>query len=247
MQSSLPNISISIVSHLQAGLVAELFNDLKMQHSSQNIQIILTLNISEKLSFNIDDYEFPVQVINNQYPKGFGANHNQAFEYCNTPYFCVLNPDIRLQDNPFPLLIDELNKHSSALIAPKVVNPEGAVEDSVRKFPTPLSILKKILQKKRSADYPTNHIIFNPDWVGGMFMLFRSEAFKQIGGFDQRYFLYYEDVDICRTLHQSKNGIIYTPNTSVIHAARRTSHKNLRYLILHLTSMLRFFIKWQFK
>lgn len=239
-------VSISIVSHLQERLVDELLNDL-MRHCDQSIKVILTLNLSESLSFKTDYYPFPIQVINNEYPKGYGANHNQAFKHCDTPYFCVLNPDIRLPDNPFPLLINELNKRTSALIAPKVINPEGVVEDSVRKFPTPLSIIKKILLKKRSADYPTDQVIVNPDWVGGMFMLFRSEVFKQIGGFDQRYFLYYEDVDICRTVHQSGNSIIYTPNTSVIHAARRTSHKNIRYLILHLTSMLKFFIKWQFK
>lgn len=246
MRSTLPNLTLSIVSHQQIDLIKELLNDLE-SNSIRNIRVILTLNMFETLPFQTSSYSFPIQIIYNKIPKGFGANHNQAFENCNTPYFCVLNPDIRLQDNPFLQLIDELNKQSSALIAPKVSNPEGAVEDSVRKFPTPLSILKKIVQKNRSADYPTNHVIVNPDWVGGMFMLFRSEAFKQIGGFDQRYFLYYEDVDICRTLHQTGNSIIYTPNTSVIHAARRTSHKKLRYLILHLTSMLRFFIKWQFK
>lgn len=246
MATGTANISVSIVSHQQIDLVIELLNDLK-KCAHDNINVILTLNLSDELGLNINDYSFPIKIIKNINPKGFGANHNQAFECCNTPYFCVLNPDIRLQNNPFPLLIDELNKYSSALIAPKVVNPQGVVEDSVRKFPTPLSILKKIVQKNLSADYPTNHVIVNPDWVGGMFMLFRSEAFKQIGGFDQRYFLYYEDVDICRTLHQSENVIIYTPNTSVIHAARRTSHKKVRYLILHLTSMLRFFIKWQFK
>lgn len=246
MSSEKVKISISIVSHLQEGLVAELLNDL-MTHCDQSIQVILTLNLSESLSFKTDDYPFPIQIINNQHPKGFGTNHNQAFKHCDTPYFCVLNPDIRLPNNAFKRLIAELEQHKASLIAPKVINPEGKVEDSVRKYPTPLSIIKKILLKKRSADYPTDQVIVNPDWVGGMFMLFRSEVFKQIGSFDQRYFLYYEDVDICRTVHQSGNSIIYTPNTSVIHAARRTSHKNIRYLILHLTSMLKFFIKWQFK
>lgn len=246
MGSESAKISISIVSHLQESLVRELLNDL-MRHCEQNIKIILTLNISESLSFITEDYPFPIQIIINQYTKGFGANHNQAFKYCDTPYLCVLNPDIRLREDPFKRLLAELEEHSAGLIAPKVINTLGIVEDSVRRFPTPLSILKKLLFKKSSADYATDTIIFNPDWVGGMFMLFRSDAFKQIGGFDERYFLYYEDVDICRTLHQSGKSIIYTPNTTVMHEARRTSHKNIRYLFLHLSSMLRFFMKWLFR
>lgn len=243
MDSESVKISISIVSHLQESLVRELLNDL-MRHCEQNIRIILTLNLSETLSFMTDDYPFPIRIINNQYPKGFGANHNQAFKCCDTPYFCVLNPDIRLREDPFKRLLTELEEHSAVLIAPKVINSLGSIEDSVRTFPTPLSILKKLLVKKFSADYATDKIIVNPDWVGGMFMLFRTDAFRQIGGFDERYFLYYEDVDICRTLHQNGENIIYTPNTAVIHEARRTSHKSVRYLLLHLSSMLRFFIKW---
>lgn len=246
MTVNINNVTVSVVSHNQLGLVKTLLDDLAIFETNE-VKVLLTLNLNEPLTIDIKSYPFFIIIIHNNKPKGFGANHNQAFKHCDTPYFCVLNPDIRLPDNPFPLLINELNKRTSALVAPKVINPEGDVEDSVRKFPTPLSIIKKILLKKRSADYPTDQVIVNPDWVGGMFMLFRSEVFKKIGGFDQRYFLYYEDVDICRTVHQSGNGIIYTPNTSVIHAARRTSHKNIRYLILHLTSMLKFFIKWQFK
>lgn len=246
MHSPFAKLTLSIVSHLQIHLVKNLLDDLE-QNRSGIVKVILTLNLPETLAFEISSYSFLIHIISNKHPKGFGANHNQAFEFCDTPYFCVLNPDIRLPDNPFPLLLDELDKRKSALIAPKVVNPDGVVEDSVRTFPTPLSILKKLLFKKFSADYATDKIIVNPDWVGGMFMLFRSNGFKQIGGFDERYFLYYEDVDICRTLHQTGHSIIYTPNTSVIHAARRTSHKNFRYLILHLTSMLRFFVKWQFR
>jgi GT2 family glycosyltransferase len=236
-------LTISIVSHLQIDLVFELLNDVE-KYSYENINVILTLNLSEELGFQLSGYSFPIKIIKNVNPKGFGANHNQAFKYCDTPYFCVLNPDIRLREDPFKRLLAELEEHSAGLIAPKVINSLGSIEDSVRTFPTPLSILKKLLFKKFSADYATDKIIVNPDWVGGMFMLFRSDAFRQIGGFDERYFLYYEDVDISRTLHQNGKNIIYTPNTAVIHEARRTSHKSIRYLLLHLSSMLRFFIKW---
>jgi len=243
MQNTSSILTISIISHQQIYLVKNLLNDL--EHISNSIiKVILTLNSPETLAFEISSFSFPIHIISNTHPKGFGANHNQAFKCCDTPYFCVLNPDIRLREDPFKRLLAELEEHSAGLIAPKVINSLGSIEDSVRTFPTPLSILKKLLFKKFSADYVTDKIIVNPDWVGGMFMLFRSDAFRQIGGFDERYFLYYEDVDICRTLHQTSKNIIYTPNTAVIHEARRSSHKSIRYLLLHLSSMLRFFIKW---
>jgi N-acetylglucosaminyl-diphospho-decaprenol L-rhamnosyltransferase len=236
------SVTLSVVSHQQQQLVGELLDDLE-KYFKDDISVILTLNVDEALTFKTSDYTFPIHIIHNASPKGFGANHNQAFTFCDTPYFCVINPDIRLLTSPFGILISELEKHSAALIAPKVINPDNVIEDSVRKFPTPLSILKKIVFRKQTPDYPTDKNIINPDWVGGMFMLFKSEQFKSIGGFDERYFLYYEDVDICKSLHKANQNIVYTPNASVIHAARRTSHKKLSYLILHIKSMLKFFLK----
>ncbi|MDO8961594.1 MAG: glycosyltransferase family 2 protein [Methylophilus sp.] len=237
------SVTLSVVSHLQQQLVGELLDDLE-KYAKDDISVTLTLNVDEALTFKTLDYTFPIHIIRNAHPKGFGANHNQAFTFCDTPYFCIINPDIRLLTSPFSILISELEKHSAALIGPKVINPEGGVEDSVRKFPTPLSILKKIAYTRKIPDYPTDSTIINPDWVGGMFMLFKSEKFKAIGGFDERYFLYYEDVDICRSLHEVEHSIIYSPNTSVIHEARRSSHKSIKYLKWHLKSMLLFFIKW---
>jgi GT2 family glycosyltransferase len=243
MTVNINNVTVSVVSHHQLGLVKALLDDLAI-FATNEVEVVLTLNLNEQLTIDIKSYPFLIKIIRNNKAKGFGANHNQAFTFCDTPYFCIINPDIRLLTSPFSILISELEKHSAALIAPKVINPEGGVEDSVRKFPTPFSILKKIVFRKQKADYPTDNIIINPDWVGGMFMLFKSEKFNAIGGFDERYFLYYEDVDICRSLHEIGNSIIYSPSTFVIHEARRSSHKSIKYLKWHLKSMLLFFIKW---
>lgn len=235
-------ITLSIVSHLQQDLVKALLDDLE-KFCSDDVNVILTLNKQETLAYSLDDYSFPIHVIKNTNPKGFGANHNYAFNFCNSLYYCVINPDIRLSSNPFLILISEINQYDAALIAPMVCSPDGYIEDSVRKFPTPISILKKMVNKNILPDYSVSKVIVNPDWVGGMFMLFKTDEFKSIGGFDEKYFLYYEDVDICMSLHGSGNSIVYSPSTSVIHAARRSSHKNIRYLKWHVKSMLRFFTK----
>ncbi len=233
-------ITLSVISHKQQHLVKELLNDLEA-YACHTIQVDLTLNLPEVLTFEVADYSFPIHIIRNQQAKGFGANHNQAFGLCDTPYFCVINPDIRLVENPFIRLIAALNEYSAALIAPKVRNPEGGVEDSVRKFPTPFSVIKKVLSRQKKSDYSTDNVIINPDWVAGMFMLFKSKQYRLIGGFDERYFLYYEDVDICKTLKKAKQDIVFCPNVTVIHQARRSSHKKLTYLVWHVKSMLRFF------
>lgn len=123
-----------------------------------------------------------------------------------------------------------------------VVDESGAVEDSARSFPSPLKIISKAFGGGKGSDYVIeNHNIF-PDWVGGMFMLFRCEVFEHVKGFDQRYFLYYEDVDLCARLRQLNYEVVLCPKVRVIHHARRSSHRSVKYLRWHLASMLRFFV-----
>lgn len=86
-----------------------------------------------------------------------------------------------------------------------------------------------------------------PDWVGGMFMLFRNEVFRAAGGFDARYFLYYEDVDLCARLTLQNLAVVLCPQVKVIHEARRSSHRSLKYAMWHLRSMGRFFLSKQYK
>ena len=237
-----PEVSISIVSHGQAALVADLLADLQ-QHCATAIEAILTLNIPEDLPFRPDDFAFPVRVIENSKVQGFGANHNGAFRHAGADYFCVLNPDIRIERDPFPELITVFQDASIAVAAPMVVSPSGTVEDSARRFPTPLSIISKLWSRAPRLDYQPGSSPAFPDWVAGMFMLFRSAAFREAGGFDERYYLYYEDVDLCWRLRRARLQVVQLPSARVIHAAQRASHRNLRYLRWHVTSMVRFFLK----
>lgn len=204
-------------------------------------QIVVTVNLVETLQLPIDDRVF---VIANPQPKGFGANHNAAFKLCQKPYFCVLNPDIELIENPFPVLLTEMEQKGCALGAPMVIAPDGQIEDSVRYFPTLASLIRKLFgdtdgQYTITPGQPS----LSPEWVAGMFMLFRSEDYLRLGGFDEGYFLYYEDVDICARLWQSGCRLIVCPQIQVIHDARRASHRSLRHLRWHVASLLRYFAK----
>lgn len=234
-------VTISVVSHRQGALVKKLFDDLTALNIP-NVRVILTINVPEALPFTEnDDFAFQLQFIHNEKQKGFGANHNLAFKHCVTPFFCVLNPDIRLTENPFPALIDECSKPEVGIVAPLIVNELGEREDSARRFPTIASLLRKACSKVIKQDYQLSSSVISPDWVAGMFILFRSDAYRAVGGFDNRYFLYYEDVDICRRFRRRHWDIRLVPAVGVVHAARRQSHRNLRYALWHLRSMWRFF------
>jgi len=242
MVISVSKLSISIVSHLQGTMVKALLQDLDRFCRGYPLEVILTLNLPELLEFDLSGFHFPVVLQRNSIPKGFGANHNQAFGMASGDLFCVLNPDIRVSADPFPSLIACLSDPTVGVIAPLVLSAEGAVEDSARRFPTPLKILCKALGGCKGIDYPiTSHELL-PDWVGGMFLLFRRTVYQQMGGFDQRYFLYYEDVDLCARLFLSGYKVVLSPRAQVAHHAQRASRRRVQYFLWHLQSMIRFFL-----
>ena len=235
-------ITVSIVSHGDRLLLEKVLVDLSRMSEVESV--VLTLNIPEP------DPKIPAEllgrviIIRNPVPKGFSANHNAAFRYCHTPYFCVMNPDVRLNDNPFSALVNAMKISKKAMAAPLVMNSHNEREDSIRFFPTPWGLLHKaITGNKGTYKIQINDEAFYPHWVAGMFMLFDSSVFDELEGFDDSYFLYYEDVDICVRLWKKGFGVVVCPKVSVIHDAQRTSHKSLKYLRWHFVSMVRFFIK----
>lgn len=236
-----PSVSISIVSHGQGSLVADLLQDLQ-SHCATPHEVILTLNVPETLPFDPSQYGFPVVVIRNDHVKGFAANHNAAFSVAREEFYCVLNPDIRLSLDPFPPLLEQISNPKIGVVAPLILNPAGGIEDSARRFPTPLGIARKVLFKPAASDYAIEDAVVFPDWVAGMFMLFKSTLFRTMGGFDERYFLYYEDVELCWRLRNNGYAVALTPLAHAVHAARRASHRDWRHLRWHVASMVRFFV-----
>lgn len=239
----LPRISISIVSHNQSALVEELLADIDRQCKEGEVEVILTLNLPEDLSFSKNGYTFPLKIIRNDHPLGFGENHNQALNLATGDFFCVLNPDIRIHENVFEPLIEALLKNSHiGLIAPRIINEAGKQEDSARRFPTPWEIVGKFFGKaSRRSELSSLPVIFS-DWVAGMFMLIPASVFREAGGFNTKYFLYYEDVDLCARLRLFGYEIALCQIATAVHKAQRTSHRNVKYLRWHVTSMLRFFM-----
>ena len=245
-------LSISVVSHGQWALVKSLLTDIFQYCASSDwgIEILLTLNIPESVSpVQIQTYcckvrGSDIKIIQNMRPQGFGANHNSAFVQSTGDWFCVVNPDIRLKANPFDSLLNEA-RPGVGLLAPGVLNPQNSWEDSARKFPTIGGLIHKltakICKKPLATDYPMGREPFSPDWVAGMFLLMPRQVFAECGGFDTRYFLYYEDVDLCARLWLGGKKVVLCPRVTVIHAAQRSSHRNLKYSQWHLCSLVRYF------
>ncbi len=194
--------------------------------------IVYTRNIAEPDLPAVDLGPIRLEIIANSEPKGFGANHNAAFERCVEPYFCVCNPDILLPADPFPLLVQSFENAKVGLVAPRVVTPAGSIENTARRLYTPVELLA---QKLRPSNQGAS-----ADWLAGMFLLFRSQAFRAVGGFDPRYFLYIEDVDICTRLRVSGWELLQDARSEVIHDARKQSHRSLRYTRWHIAGMLRY-------
>ena len=240
------HLVISVVSHKQAHLVAELLSDIAAFCNPSTMMVLVTINIEETIPFKETEFPFELVIIRNPSPKGFGANHNAAFSKIKCDFFCVLNPDIRLTIDPFSPLLAELEKANTGLVAPLIVDPFGKVEDSARRAITPLSIARRILKLDKGTDYILNGLPISPDWVAGMFMLFRSHAFSDVKGFDEGFYMYCEDADLCIRLSQVGYRISLIPTIAVIHNAQRSSHTTLMHLKWHISSLLKFFIQQWF-
>jgi N-acetylglucosaminyl-diphospho-decaprenol L-rhamnosyltransferase len=236
---------ISLVSHGQGQLLKALLDDL-LPLIVLGADVVVTLNIPESEDF-LDEFDAKIKIIRNFSPKGFGSNHNQAFRLAKSKckWFAVINPDIRCDASIFSILISTLTDSSIGISVPRVINPQGTIEDSVRKFPTIPRIfnriVKRLLGKILDPDYDIKvDINYSVDWAGGMFMIFSVDSYSLVDGFDERYFMYLEDADICRRLRDHHKLINLVPTVRVVHDARRASSKNLMHLKWHLRSMMRF-------
>lgn len=223
-------------------MLQRLLRDIAAKPGLAQAQVIVTLNLAGEVfdpgAFN----PLQIQVVRNAAPRGFGANHNAAFRLCDTTWFAVLNPDLRLPSNPFPDLF-RLVAHSPeiAVVAPVVLGSDGRPEDSVRTNLTPTSLLSRRLPARRkpmTVEAPAQ--LGRPFyWLAGMFLLIRADKFRAVDGFDERFFMYCEDYDLCARVYVSGGALAVARDTIVIHDAQRKSHRSLRHLRWHLASLLR--------
>jgi len=240
---SLVNITVSIVSHGHGAAVRSVLEQLAARHEPCLRRVIVTFNVGDarhQAGLLGATWPFELIMLNNPAPLGFGANHNQAFavdgRQGGSELFAVLNPDVRLRDNPWGRLVAALEHAPAAgLVYPRQVDAQGRQQDHERLVPTPGRLLRRYLLRR------THELAFGqqPDWVNAAFLVLRRSTYEQIGGFDERFHMYGEDVDLCLRLQLAGWGLLRVPAVVIEHAGQRASRRLGRHMGWHVRSLWR--------
>lgn len=187
--------------------------------------------------------------------RGFGAGHNLAIREIRdgNDYHLVMNADVCWDGDIIATLLEYMYRHADVgIIAPKVFYPDADLQYSCRMLPTPVDLFAKRflpgkLVKRRMDRYLLAHHDhdkeLNCPYLLGSFLLFRVEALRDCGIFDERFFMYPEDIDITRRIHE-KWKTIYYPSVSIVHEHAAASRKSMKMLWIHLSNMVKYFNKW---
>jgi GT2 family glycosyltransferase len=188
---------------------------------------------------------------------GFGSAHNIAIANsiaADTPYHLVLNPDTHFSGNVIRTLVAYLEKHRDVgLIMPDIRYPDGGQQHLCKLLPTPLDlVMRRFLPKLyiysgRLARYELHESgydkLMNVPALSGCFMLMRTAVLREVGGFDERFFMYLEDVDLSRRIKRIA-GTVYFPYVSITHEYVKGSYRNWKLTAYHVCSAILYFNKW---
>ena len=225
-------ILISIVSHNQQALCARLLRSIDnfAQCKMHELTIVVTENtLTEN---DVKSERFCTYSICNLRPKGFGANHNAAFERFESDILLIVNPDIILNENvDLDLMVEQLFTNRIDISSPQIIGVSGAVEDYKRANLTFMNLLKRKFLKKKMETF---------DWLAGMFLIVNSTSFRKLQGFDTDFFMYVEDCDLSMRARKAGMTIKDLRGFSVVHDARRASTKSFKHFKWHITSLLRY-------
>jgi hypothetical protein len=214
---------------------------------------------TEELS-TLLSFDSRIKHIFNNSNLGYGKAHNIAIKKSieeQIPYHLVLNPDIYFENNVIEKLYKFMeNNPDVGLIMPNVLYPDGKVQHLCKLLPTPFDLigrrflaptpLKKYVEKKNEIyelRFTGYDKIMNVPCLSGCFMFFRVEALKNIGLFDERFFMYLEDTDLSRRMHAKYKTLFY-PDVNIYHEYEKASYKDLRSLKRHTISAIKYFNKW---
>ncbi len=182
---------------------------------------------------------------------GFGSACNQIARKTDAPYVLFMNPDVKITRGSIDKLLSFIEEHPEvALVTGKLLNPDGTLQLSCRRFPTILRALfgraslfrslfpnNPITREYMLYDLDYNNVQF-PDWVRGAVMLIRTNLFKEIGGFDEQFFLYLEDTDLCFRFRKKGYEIAYNPTAIFYHKlGSSTKKKGFQTKLAHNISM----------
>lgn len=249
MTANPTDISIIIVNYNVKEYVASLLISIENAKHDLILETMVVDNASTDGSQEFLTSRFPnVRYVYNSVNVGFGKANNLAIRTASGKYTLIINPDTLIQENTLTTLYAHMEANpSTAAAGCKLLNPDGTfAPESKRSIPTPLTALYKVLGF--GGDYYMSAIgedePANVEVLSGAFMFCRTSVLKQLDGFDERFFMYGEDIDLCHRIAQAGHVIEYVPSTAIIHYKGESTKKdNLDYVILFNKAMYQFFDK----
>ncbi len=252
------DISIVIVNYNVKEFLSNLLNAIKKAQHGLKLEVFVVDNASADDSVSYLKKQYPDAIyIENERNLGFGKANNQAISQANGKYTLLINPDTLISEDTLTVMKRYMDRHpETGVCGCKILNPDGTfAPESRRSIPTPLSALWKVLgltalfpHNKTFAEYYLSWMDENkPSQVpvlSGAFMFYRTQVLKELEGFDERFFMYGEDIDLCYRTSKSGYRVDYIPDTSIIHYKGESTRKdNIDYIVLFNRAMLQFFRK----
>lgn len=197
-----------------------------------------------------------VHVISPKVNNGFGSGNNLVLPYLRSDYHLIMNPDIFIKDeNQVDMMVSYLKKHPHVgLLAPLIKFPNGEVQHLLKRKSTLLDMAIRFVElpgTKKRRDWFVNlpdgyEHTHEAENVPGSFLFFRTDVFKKIQGFDEKYFLYMEDCDITMKVNQISSTVFF-PEATVYHEWQRANRKTAKGILQMMSSMVIYFNKWGWK
>lgn len=187
---------------------------------------------------------------------GYGGGHNVALreaKKAGSKYHLVVNPDVWFGPEVMPKLIKYMEEYDDVgQMMPKVLYPNGDIQRLAKMLPTPFDMFGRLCMpdfiiRRRNTIYELKQSgftkILNVPYLSGCFMFLRMSAIEDVGMFDEQFFMYAEDIDLTRRIHQ-KYQTLYYPCATIYHTFTRGSRKSLRLMRIHVVNIMLYFNKW---
>jgi GT2 family glycosyltransferase len=239
---SIPQLSIIIVSFRTRDTLRECLRSLEERSREIQTQVIVVDNASDDGSAEMVTREFPrVLLIPSEINVGFAGANNLAFPHATARYVVLLNSDAFLNERAIQRAIAHMDREETVGAAGgRLVGRDGSWQPSARQFPSLLNDFFSLsglaarfphskLFGRADRTWADPHVPADVDWVPGAFAIIRRAALEQVGYFDERFFLYYEEVDLCKRLRDAGFTVRYWPDVVITHWGGESS-KTLRSL-----------------
>lgn len=183
---------------------------------------------------------------------GYGHAHNLAMLHTDAPYHLVLNADVYFSPEVIPQMIGVMERNPGVVqLQPKVLNSDGSLQYDSRQIPSFLVLMGRRFFPKLIKGIDERFMLMHMDqnrpisvmYQTGCFMLERTSTVKSIGGFDERFFLYPEDIDLSRRMAE-KGVVLYWPGVTIVHNHAAASYTSTKMLWIHMSNLLKYFAKW---